>query len=206
MHHENKKILYIVRGCLVLPVIIVVLVFLFSPFIRNSVMGNIYILLNVCEGRGSLQWSSYRSTNRSLTDGLGIVYTATCIDVQGVIHEVDGFSVIYQIDSLSGNQSISSLQDRAGVPAPGQLMFGYGFGSGTKHTYNVVYGRVLDPAIEIVEVVFINGQIIRDTPTGGLFATIVDTVVEPCELRTLRSSGDMIQQITLGHSKGQGCQ
>ncbi|NJM08771.1 hypothetical protein HC891_25145 [Candidatus Gracilibacteria bacterium] len=127
-------------------------------------------MLSACDGIGSLQWGSYRGANRPLPDGLGLLYSANCIDDQRVVYRVDGFSMIYQFGfPATGHKSAAPAQAQPGAPPPGPLLYGYGFGSGPSYAHSVVHGHVRDPAIASVEVTFVDGQTYRDSPKWGGF-------------------------------------
>jgi hypothetical protein len=66
---------------------------------------------------------------------------------------------------------------------------------GNEHT--IVSGSVPGPTVSQVEVIFGNGQVLRDRVTDTLFGVMASGVVGVCELRTMDDQDHIIERINL---------
>lgn len=61
--------------------------------------------------------------------------------------------------------------------------------------YALVYGRVLDPRVDRVEVEFDDGQILRERPTDGAYAAFAVGAGVGLELRVIGVDGEVLQRV-----------
>lgn len=101
----------------------IVLLVLFVPRILQGGIGYAATLLHACDDVGALRWGSYQGANRLEPDGLGLLYSAECVDPQGMTYRVDGFSMIYQFGiPETANKSVTPVHGGPGGPAPPSLV------------------------------------------------------------------------------------
>jgi hypothetical protein len=190
---RHHRLVVIVRGCIILPLVALVLLLVLNEPLRLGLIGQLMSRVDVCPSNASLVLGSYQSSYRNRPDGVTVIYTAEC-EVQGRRQRVLGMDH-YQGWGIGGGGSSAygDPQPQAGNPVE-YIIAG---GQGVDRTHSTVYGRTFDPRIATVEVIYANGRQAQDQPIGGLFAVSIDEYVAACEIILRDDSGASLQRLPL---------
>lgn len=174
--------------------------------VHRGLMGQLLVRPNICIhsnwnrealGFGRFRVDATEEWNRDIL----ILYEATCSDPQGQLQLIVGYEFFRPTPerwvSLGGGGTGSTAPAGA---AP--LVFNTGFRrefdqNGQLISYSLVHGRVLDPAVRAVEVVFGDGTTIRESPTTSVFRVLIDRPSIACSLRALDAQGQELAVTTL---------
>lgn len=81
-------------------------------------------------------------------------------------------------------------------PAGQRVSYSTGSGTGAEHgSFTIVSGEVLAPEVEAVEVVFDDGERLRDDTANDVFAFVVTRLVTPCAILLFDGENQLLEQI-----------
>lgn len=129
---------------------------------------------------------------RPLQQGVLALYTAQCPDHDRPIPMI-GYAVVES--QRTGWVVIASSY--SGVRTPIIEADAAMTGNGEIAGRAIKYGRILNPAIARVEVVFEDGQVQRDQPRNDMFVLELRHATRACELRFVDARGQVIQRHSL---------
>lgn len=128
-----------------------------------------------------------------------ILYDATCSDLQRHLRPVVGYEFFRPSSERWVSLGGGARSEPAGA-AP--LVFNTGLWQGFDQngqpiSYSLVHGRILDPAVHTIEVVFGDGTTVRESPSSAVFRVLIDRPSIACTLRPVDAQGQELTTITL---------
>ena len=145
------------------------------------------------------------------SEGIVVLYSAVCPsgDIRNATEKIFGHKLLKRNGlgwQVSGSDSYISLNPSSQVKPKKLLEYDISKRSEApkdkaqasadplKNDYTVVYGRILEPKVAIVEATFNNGQILRDRVYNNAFSLVASGATGVCELRVFGSDNQILSQ------------
>lgn len=132
---------------------------------------------------------------RVLPQGTLVLYTADAANQGGPSTPLNmGYALTKQ---HGATWQVEESTYGGGIAEGGQLIEYHSapLGSGGRPTDWIVYGRVLDPTVVIVEASFDTGQVVHDSVTGAMFGLVAPAATTVCDVRLLNAQGQVLQRL-----------
>jgi hypothetical protein len=175
-----------------------------SPF-AAAILAHTLARLAVCPAPADMVSGKVRiETLHVAGDGFGVVYSAACMN-DGIAAPAAGF-LVYMREGWRwqnlGGEDISYYDAGCFLPGIAGQKLCCLVSSGYDGNYTAIFGLVLAVNVEIIEIAFADGEVLRSTIVNHRFAIARPGVMKAGVLRALAADGLVLETFPLDLSAG----
>ena len=131
---------------------------------------------------------------RSLSGQAIVIYSTNASNKSQPTTYLFGFSLVADEGGGWVNREGHTSQTSINFQSNWEMCYAVAAGNNDHGDHTIIYGRV-PSSVSAVQIDFGNGQVVNDTPTGGVFGVLIPRQTGSAVIRTLDNAGQKLYQV-----------